>query len=82
MATQTPTERQAREVLAEDLWTWAERQRKDDRSWRWIADRLAVLSQGRIQVTKQYLNQLYLARQAEKTDAEPKAKQDAGQPAA
>jgi len=78
MATQTPTERQAREVLAEDLWTWAERQRGDDRSWRWIAQQLGVLSKGRIKVTKQYLNQLYLRRQAEKDHAEP----DAGQPAA
>ena len=77
MAPQTPTERQAQEVLAEDLWTWAERQRADSRSWRWIAQRLAVLSDGRIQVTKQYLNQLYLKRH--RVDLQ---EHDAGQPAA
>lgn len=62
MATQTPTERRAREVLAEDLWTWAERQRTDQRSWRWIATKLAELSKGDISVTPQYLSQKWRQR--------------------
>jgi hypothetical protein len=75
---ETPIERWARRVLDEDLWTWAERQRADDRSWRWIAAKLRELSGGDIQVSKQYLNQLYLRRQAEKDQAD----KNAGQPAA
>lgn len=77
---ETPTERWARRVLNEDLWTWAERQLNDDRKWPWIARKLNELSNGDLRVSKQYLNQLYLRRQAEK--AEQEAAKSAGQPAA
>jgi len=55
---QTPTEQKAREVLAEELHTWAERHRKDDRSWPWIARKLERLSEGQISITPQYLRTL------------------------
>jgi len=84
MAPQTPTERWARRVLNEDLWTWAERQLNDDRSWPWIARKLTELSNGDIQVSKQYLNQRYLQHVAERErqQAETKKTEQAGQPAA
>jgi hypothetical protein len=64
----TPTEVRAQAVLSEDLCTWAERHRKDDRSWPWIAKKLSQLSNGQIDVTPQYLRQLYKQR-AEQTAA-------------
>jgi hypothetical protein len=57
----------AREVLGEDLHTWAERHRKDDRSWPWIARKLEELSERRITVTPQHLNELCKKLAAERT---------------
>lgn len=55
----TPTESKARVRLGEDLATWVERYRRDDRSWRWIAKQLATTTEGEVDVTGEYLRQLY-----------------------
>ena len=48
---------QAEEALGEDLGVWCLRHRDDDRSWRWIADKLAEQTQ--IVITPQWLRHLF-----------------------
>lgn len=47
----------AEERLGEDLGAWVNHHRADDRSWRWIADKLAEVTE--VSVTPQRLGQLY-----------------------
>ncbi|WP_033263315.1 hypothetical protein [Amycolatopsis vancoresmycina] len=60
----TPTEQKARVRLGEDLGTWIERYRKDDRSWRWIAKQLATATAGEVDVTGEYLRQMFNRQKA------------------
>jgi len=55
----TPTEAKARVRLGEDLKTWVGRYRSDDRSWRWIAKQLATATEGEVDVTGEYLRQMF-----------------------
>lgn len=55
----------AQERLGEDIEAWVTRHRRDDRSWQWIADRLAAETE--VSLTRQYLRVLY----AERVEAAP-----------
>lgn len=52
-----PKIERAEERLGEDLGAWVNRHRADDRSWRWIADRLTKVTG--VTVTPQRLGQVY-----------------------
>lgn len=55
---QPPTKiEQAEEILGEDLGAWCLRYREDERSWRWIADKLAEQTQ--VTITPQWLRHLF-----------------------
>lgn len=47
----------AAERLGEDIGEWIRAHRRDDRSWTWIATRLA--SETRVQISDEYLRQLF-----------------------
>lgn len=47
----------AAERLGEDIGEWVRMHRRDDRSWMWIANRLA--GETRVQISDEYLRQLF-----------------------
>ena len=47
----------AAERLGKDIGDWVRAHRRDDRSWTWIANRLA--SETRVQISDEYLRQLF-----------------------
>lgn len=47
----------AAERLGKDIGEWVRAHRNDDRSWTWIATRLAA--ETRVQLSDEYLRQLY-----------------------
>lgn len=47
----------AEQQLGADLGEWVRAHRRDDRSWTWIANRLAV--ETRVQISDEYLRQLF-----------------------
>jgi hypothetical protein len=58
----SPNAKLATHLLQEDLGDWVTRHRKDDRSWRWIADKLGEVTDGLVSLTPERLRQMYADR--------------------
>lgn len=60
----TPSTRLATVLLGKDLGAWVREQRDDDRSWAWIADKLAEKTNQQVQLSREHLRRLFSEKKA------------------